>query len=225
MNHLDKVIDLNRVGTNRLGDNILYLLKKHHLTDNELAESVKLPIITIRRIISGETTDPRISTLKLIANYFSVTVDELLHSICNNQNNHPIKNKPKFLPILDWITAAKISSLKEIKLSSWEKWHPITFAYEYSLSDDAFILESTPSMYPRFSTGTLFVIEPNISPRDGDIILIKSNSCDDISLRELMIDLPERKLLPLMANSSNIKFEPEIHSILGVVTLTLLYKR
>lgn len=61
-----------------IAKNLSELLKKHCLKTNQLAHHLGLPTMTIRRLLSGETGDPRISTLKCIADYFDVAVDVLI---------------------------------------------------------------------------------------------------------------------------------------------------
>ncbi len=53
------------------------LMATQGLTDNELAERVGLPQPTISRIRNGDSRDPRDSTLRPIAEYFSLTVSQL----------------------------------------------------------------------------------------------------------------------------------------------------
>jgi transcriptional regulator with XRE-family HTH domain len=65
-----------------LANNLRILLRTRKLSENQVAQAINLPVMTIRRLISGETTDPRLSTLKLMADYFGVTIDTL---IGNNQ--------------------------------------------------------------------------------------------------------------------------------------------
>lgn len=54
------------------------LLAQHGLTANALANKLNVPTPTIHRLVTGDVKDPRISTLIIIANYFSVTIEQLL---------------------------------------------------------------------------------------------------------------------------------------------------
>ena len=45
---------------------------------SDLARQLHLPAPTINRILSGQVTDPRASTLILLADYFDVSIDQLL---------------------------------------------------------------------------------------------------------------------------------------------------
>ncbi|MBA2650241.1 MAG: helix-turn-helix transcriptional regulator [Legionella sp.] len=53
-----------------LPTNLYNLPKIHQLSESELANHLQVPYNTIHRLISGITFDPRISTLRQIANYF-----------------------------------------------------------------------------------------------------------------------------------------------------------
>lgn len=80
-----------------LSRNLSLLMKENNISESELARALNLPYNTIHRLISGYTTDPRISTLKLIASYFSVSLDNLFNSHClssdQDRNIKPKKNK------------------------------------------------------------------------------------------------------------------------------------
>lgn len=73
-----------------LSKNLSLLLKKYNVSEGTLARELSLPYNTIHRLVSGYTTDPRISTLKLIASYFNVSMDSLLQSDCilSDANKH-----------------------------------------------------------------------------------------------------------------------------------------
>ena len=51
--------------------NLYMFMQRHSVTEAQLARATEIPQPTIHKILSGKTTDPRISTLQSIANYFS----------------------------------------------------------------------------------------------------------------------------------------------------------
>lgn len=208
-----------------LAKNLRKLIDSRGVSESEIAQSLNIPVLTVRRIVSGETTDPRISTLKLIADYFNVSIDSLIGSKDNNPLNIMTKNIPQFVPILDWKTAGKINSLKDIDLTTWNEWYPIALGDNLSLSEGAFALESRPSMQPRFLKGTLLIIDPSVSPTDGDIVLVKMKADSDLSLRELIIDPPKWRLQPVVTGSEMLFYNETQHQIVGIVVLCLLHTR
>jgi transcriptional regulator with XRE-family HTH domain len=212
---------------NNIAKYLRVLLDERKLSESDVAQAIGLPVMTVRRIISGETTDPRISTLKLIADFFNISIDFLLD---DNLSRVPAsfmkKNVPHLIPVIDWQTISNIGSINELQLLSWKNWQPITLTEQNSiLSDLAFGIESKPSMQPRFPLGTLFIIDPKESPQDGDILLIKIKLSDELSLREVIIDVPKWQLQPIIQGSETFYYDEEKHKIVGVVILTMLNSR
>lgn len=209
---------------NSIAKNVSALLKIHAVSESELARSLNTSVMTVRRIISGETEDPRISTIKLIADYFNVSIDSLLEDQGNQSINVMEKKTTRFVPILNWSTLETIDSIADSDLSEWNEWYPIVSKHN-EISPKTFALESRPSMQPRFPHGTLFIINPNETPIDGDIILIKMVLEKELSLRELRIDSPKWQLQPIITGSETLFFDKQKHNIVGVVVLTILEAR
>lgn len=208
----------------KIAENLRALLKKHHLNANQLAQELSIPKMTIGRLLSGETTDPRISTLKLISDYFNVPLDYLIEADEQTIVNALKQNQPHLVPKLDWDTVQKINNLSDLDLTQWETYQSI-FLKEQQISKNAFALKSRPSMYPRFPQDTLFIIDPDMTPRDGDIVLVKLKSHHELTLRELIIDPPEWQLHPLVSNAAILHYSKTDHQIIGVNILTMLYNR
>lgn len=218
-------IHITQAEAKTLANNLQALLKAKKVSEGEVASSINMPVMTVRRIVSGETSDPRISTIKLLADYFKVTIDDLL---CDEEGRFQtirVQSTPRCLPILDWSLIADNSTLQNINLDSWSRWQPIATSDKNTLSDLAFALESRPSMQPRYPIGTLFIIDPKEEPLDGDVILIKLKDSNQLSLRELIIDPPKWQLQPIVSGSEIIFYEKEKMEIVGVVVLTLLLNR
>ena len=53
------------------------LMARERLSDNELAERTGIPQPTISRIKSGDSRDPRDSTLRPLAKYFRLSISQL----------------------------------------------------------------------------------------------------------------------------------------------------
>ncbi len=209
----------------KIANNLSNLLKARNISINQLADEVGLPMMTIRRLTLGKTIDPRVSTLKLIADYFNITVDSLL--VKSNQTLIGTSKKalPFFVPIIPWEIAEKIKTIKELDLINWKEWQPISLNVEGMIGSNSFALESRPSMYPRFPQETLFVIDPDVTPNDGDIVLVKIKENNEITLRELRIDPPDWLLQPITIGSNTIPYVKNNHKIIGINLLTILYNK
>lgn len=219
-----KELKINKSQINALAANLRLLLDARCLSEYEVAQALGMPVMTVRRLVSGETTDPRISTLKAIADYLNIGMNSLME----DNSSIPItllnKNIPQFFPVLDWQTIATIQSLHDIDLKAWKKWHPVAVT-DQLLGKSAFALESRPSMQPRFPAGSLFIIDPDEKPSDRDLVLIKIKSDGSLSLRELVIDSPKSQLQPIVSGSELLFYREAEHVLVGVVVFTILNAR
>ncbi|STX84893.1 peptidase, S24 family [Legionella donaldsonii] len=219
-----KKAKLNRVESEAqlIAHNLRALMKLRGVTEAEIARSLNTSVMTVRRVISGETEDPRISTLKQIADYFGVSIDYLMEE--NNQLPIKVmeKNIPTFVPILDWNKVGAMNSISEMDFSNWEDWYP---CFNRQINRECFALESRPSMQSRFPIGTLFIVNPSESPIDGDLVLIKIKNTNEVFLREVVIEYPKWILQPIISDSDIIFYDDQIHTIVGVIILTVFHAR
>lgn len=206
-----------------IASNLASLLAKEKITPAQLAFNLNIPVMTIRRLLSGETEDPRISTLKIIAEYFNISVDALIENDPDNLLVSGKSSRSYIIPKITWENLRNINSFEREKFKAWNNFQSVSLSDNNTLSNKSFALESRPSMYPRFPRGSSFIIDPEVIPEDGDIVLIKIKSSNDFTLRELLIDPPDWKLLPLISDSKVLIYSKDDHEILGVSLLTMVY--
>ena len=63
---------------NKLSTNLNHLLHNADISENELARRTGIAQQIINRILSGENKNPKISTLNPLANYFGVSIRQLI---------------------------------------------------------------------------------------------------------------------------------------------------
>jgi SOS-response transcriptional repressor LexA len=80
-------------------------------------------------------------------------------------------------------------------------------------------------MAPRYPQGSLFIVDPTVKPTDGDVVLVRFKEDQELTLRELKIDLPEKFLLSLTTATKAIEYHQDFHEIVGVNMLTVLYNQ
>lgn len=61
-----------------LSSNIKKLRKKHHLSQEQLANKAGITYSTLIKIESGTNKNPTLETLSKLANVFNTTIDELV---------------------------------------------------------------------------------------------------------------------------------------------------
>lgn len=96
-------------------EKIAYYKKQKGFTNKDLADAANLPISTVEKIVSGRTKDPKLITLKSIADALGCTLDDFndnittspfkaddldLRKIERARNNMSDKDKNKMMKVL-----------------------------------------------------------------------------------------------------------------------------
>ena len=85
-----------------IGKNIRQLMACAKMSEADLCRGVNLPQTTVNRLLSGHTTDPRINTLVAIAQFFEVSLEQLLGFEVLTPNNLGFSTRGCILPIINW---------------------------------------------------------------------------------------------------------------------------
>lgn len=150
--------------------NLKYLMKKNNITNvTELARLVKIQQPTLHRLLSGDVKDPKYVNLKQLADYFSVSVSDLVETDLT-QNIQKITLNFNSVPVLG-----------NAQLGDGGYWtsmeYPIGagdgFINWPTTDKDAYALKCKgDSMMPRIKNGEYVVIEPNHRFLPGDEVLV-----------------------------------------------------
>ena len=157
-------------------NNIRALMHKHALTIETLAQELDLSVSTINRLLVGSNVDPKVSTLKPIAKFFGVTIDELV-------GERPINLKPGDdhegfdhkhalvqVPIIHWEQVKDAESrVPTLNFELWSNWTVVSDEVgEHSYA----LIVNQSSLPPPFYSRTVIVIDPKKKPKDSDYVLI-----------------------------------------------------
>lgn len=191
------------------------LMALQNIREAELSRKTGIPTTTLHKILSGQTTDPRISTLQSLANYFDVSIDTLY----SETSGYVVTNSlVQSIPIIKWSDCLHAESfLKNLTATNWDEWMTVE-----NMSNNTYALSSKKSMEARFPPKTIFVVEPTINAEDGDIVVVAYPEAEEATLRDFSMDGPSKLLLPISANSEVTKLNDNI-KIIGVVTQTRLH--
>lgn len=150
------------------------LMGEVHISEAELARKTDIPQPTLHRILSGATKSPRGASLAPLANFFSVTINQLLGVDPLPEDRVPGTYNPRIqgwtsVPVIDWEQAAQWETFKDtLRGSTWDKWA----STDLPVSEDAFAIEVKGSaMEPRFNENTILIIEPKRVPADRDFVV------------------------------------------------------
>jgi SOS-response transcriptional repressor LexA len=161
---------------------------------NELARRVKLPQPTIQRIAAGVCENPHISSLKPIADYFSITVNQL-------KGIDPI---PRFDKI------QKLSLISWSEVINWSKYK-LTQSNEHviadiAVSDGAYALRILDgAMEPLFPYNSILIVDATIQPKDRSYVIAHIHEAEIPIFRQLIINGADKYLKPLSPDTGIYK--------------------
>lgn len=186
------------------------LLKTSGITETFLSHAINLPRATINRIKTGIITDPKSSTLTKIADYFCISVDQLL-------GRSPITTL-KMAPIIQ-VPLLELSELQnnhEIDLNTMRFNNWMSFEYN-GVSNSLFAYKVTgDAMWPYLDEKSIVIVDTRVIPQNRSFVLVRLATDDEILLRMLLIDGNTQILQSMNTSFSNITLTQN-DKILGVV--------
>lgn len=160
------------------------LMEQHAITEAELARRTQVPPATVNRLMAGATPDPRLSTIRPLARYFNVSIDQLIGD--EPLTTSRVTEKFNFLPIIPWQEVPASSEfIKSLDFSNWQDWEPVNIR----ISPGAFALtihQRTLGM--PFAYKALLIIEPDKEPNDGDYVIVYHKQSNSVIVKQLIID-------------------------------------
>lgn len=174
---------------NRLSDVLKKLLSRSNLTVSDLSRHTGIVQPVIYRIATGETDNPKLSSLLPIANYFNVNLSQLIGEEPLEEENSHDALKNSVIPLLSWTNA---HHYKEI-VPQQEKNIMVMGLSEFAF---ALIMPDT-SMEPMFQRGSLLIFDPMVKPEDRSFALVKLSISESAVFRQLLIDVNQQYLKPL----------------------------
>jgi transcriptional regulator with XRE-family HTH domain len=151
----------------KLDTNLKLLIKKNGLNVLELARKTGIGQPFIHRIFSGETNDPKLSTVCTLADYFGITVNQLVGDA----------------PLLEEHFSGNLNAKKRIPVITWREaaiWPNTNIKNNEAIFTDIYLTENLyvlrvkdDAMRPIFNKNTLLVIDVSKKPKDGNFAVIK----------------------------------------------------
>lgn len=135
----------------------LMTLKKHDISESELARQVNIPRATINRIIAAKSPNLKAENLKKLANYFSISVDALM-----GRHNQSIT-----IPIL---APDQAHQWQTIKHSITQKSHPHWVSYPHNMGHLFAYSMRDQSLAPYINSGDTVIIDGQKKPKRHDLV-------------------------------------------------------
>lgn len=182
---------------NLLQANLLLLMKG--MSEGRLAKLASIPKTTINRILSGRTPDPRAGTLVPIAQYFGISLEQLIG----------VEPLPASLP---FITANNSQVQEQVFKLPFIEMHNLYDMYcnrynpqkQYSvLADEVIPIDercfftkvTTTAMQPKFYENDRIIINPSIKPRHKDYVVYYNASTYKVFLSQYLSEQDNEALI------------------------------
>lgn len=168
----------------KLRQNLKNFLVKSRLSENELSRRTGVPQQVINRIMSGINTNPKIATLMPIANYFMISLSQLI-------GDTPLPQEVKLntshlgwneIPLIEW------NMLCNARSNNIDSINNKRILVDTNVSSDCFaVILRGNSMEPRFPKGTILIFDKSKKIKSTSFGLFYIHSTNEIVFRQLFI--------------------------------------
>ncbi|HVT63162.1 MAG TPA: LexA family transcriptional regulator [Legionellaceae bacterium] len=170
-----------------ISNNLQLLLKlQGDLSLSDLSRKTGIPQPTLHHIIEGKTKNPRKNALQKLANFFSISVPQLIGELpLSNYIPNTIKESFNIstVPIINWELA-----------KNWDKTQNTSKQFdeiiiEREINENCFaLLLNNATMEPIFQEGSILVFDPSKNPQERDFILVYLEKSNSIAFNRLFIE-------------------------------------
>jgi len=202
--------------TSRMSRILKELMAELGINESELARRTGIGQPVVHRICSGETDNPKVATLSPIANFFAISISQLIGDEPLPADRIPGTFNPgvqgwRQIPLLTWKQVLYWPDLSEksIPLPSISTDVPMSqYAYAVSARDT--------TMEPRFPEGTLLLIDPDLKPNSLDFAIVHIEGHELPHFKQILIDGGHTILKPLNTDFKTLLLDKP-HRFLGVM--------
>lgn len=175
----------------------------------ELARRVSLPQPTVHRIVAGVCEHPHMSSLKPLAEFFGISVDQL-----KGHDHIPWLDRIARVPMVPWKDVSQWSRKKDAN----EKSELVIT--DAMVSDAAYALKvPDASMEPIFPRNSTLIVDPEREHQDRSLAIVKVANHPEAVFRQVRLDAGAVYLKALSPDFDQFKMAqlgPQ-DKILGVV--------
>lgn len=179
------------------------------LSPAALARKLGIPTNKITRILNGDVTDPKASTLLQIASYFEITIEQLM-------GLEPILPQGEYgelvasqrVPVFEISHSERQQTPKE-----WYRWA------ENSIEGDYYALSIDTDLYePTFPKNSLLIINPDLKPEDRSFVVVRTKTTPShCTIKKYVIDGNQIYLYPINPKLSVEIYDEVLYTISGVI--------
>lgn len=155
-------------------------------------------------------------SLAKLAKFFNTSIDYILFG---TEFEGKLITKMRKIPVISWVQAGSFTETKpQDVFSEAEQWIETSLR----IGNNSFALEvkgdsmTNPNGLPTIPEGATVVVDPDAEPLHGKIVVARIEGTNEATVKKLVIDGPQKFLVPLNPRYPNIAINGNC-TIIGVV--------
>ena len=181
------------------------LLFQKQIRVTELARKTGVSQPTLQRMVMGNIENPHFASLKPIADYFNITLNQL-RGIDPIPWLYPITPEEAGWTRIPLLSAEQAVKYKKFLVSKTHLKINEMVLTDIKISKDAYALKmQDASMEPLFPKGTLLIIDANKEPKDRSYVVVALQNYPHAIFRQLVVDGPHQYVKPLSPDFDQYK--------------------
>lgn len=151
-----------------IGGNLRKLMLEHNINASQLGAVLNLSAATIKKIRKGG--NPTIGSLQPIADYFKITISQLIGNVVHGGGDKPIKVSRKsnvHVPVIDW---------SDIPYATNPVFHRGFINVRYKLDSKVYALLINDDSYDIFQKDGVLFIDPSAKYAHQDYVLVQKQN-------------------------------------------------
>jgi SOS-response transcriptional repressor LexA len=206
--------DLPKFSGEKLSNNLQILIKNQNVTISELGRYTKVPVTTLKRIKFNQNANPTLATLIPVANFFSVTLNQLVGIDPLPERKMIGKYATKgdewtHIPIISWSEAINWEGNLEEK--NFE-----VISTDIKIGKNSFALKIENDDWNNFLKDSILIIDSTLVPQNRDYVVVYKKGQHKATFKELLLDEENMYLKPLNRDFNTVLMGNN-YKILGVM--------
>ncbi|MHD0351692.1 LexA family protein [Escherichia coli] len=154
--------------------------------------------------------------LSKLAKFFNTSIDYILYGA---EFEGKLVTNMRRVPVISWVQAGQFTECRAAEVfSEVDKWVDTSL----KIGDNSFALEvkgdsmTNPNGLPTIPEGATVIVDPDAESRHGKIVIARLDGTNEATVKKLVIDGPQKFLVPLNPRYPNIPINGNC-LIIGVV--------
>lgn len=203
-----------------MSDRIALRMRALKLRSKNLMDATGASKGTISQWVNGGT-EPSSKFILQLAEVLGVTERWLIEGGLieeSNGNSSPGPDLRRRVPLISSVQAGNWKEIVEEHFDELTEWIETTAKvspYSFSLRVSGDSMSSPSGQGISIPNGSIVIVDPEIDPLNGRIVVARINGSNEATVKKLQIDGPNMYLMPLNPNFSPIQFDDKCE-IIGV---------